>query len=67
MPITRVDKDLEAHRMTVVAEYDAPVERGALAALTPTPASSSASGAHPAGPPRSPTTIFGPEGGSCTA
>ncbi|MGQ0431914.1 MAG: SRPBCC family protein [Microthrixaceae bacterium] len=27
MPITRVDKDLEAHTMTVVAEYDAPVER----------------------------------------
>ena len=27
MPITRVDQDLDAHRMTVVAEYDAPVER----------------------------------------
>lgn len=27
MPITRVDKDLDAHTMTVVAEYDAPVER----------------------------------------
>ena len=27
MPITRVDKDLDARTMTVVAEYDAPVER----------------------------------------
>lgn len=27
MPISRVDKDLDAHTMTVVAEYDAPVER----------------------------------------
>ena len=27
MPITRVDKDLDAHTMTVIAEYDAPVER----------------------------------------
>lgn len=27
MPITRVDKDLEGHMMTVVADYDAPVER----------------------------------------
>ena len=27
MPIVRVDKDLENHTMTVVAEYDAPVER----------------------------------------
>jgi len=27
MPITRVDKDLDAHTMTVVAEYAAPVER----------------------------------------
>lgn len=27
MPITRVDKDLAAHTMTVVADYDAPVER----------------------------------------
>jgi uncharacterized protein YndB with AHSA1/START domain len=27
MPITRVDKDLDDHTMTVVAEYDAPVER----------------------------------------
>lgn len=27
MPIVRVDKDLDAHTMTVVAEYDAPVER----------------------------------------
>ena len=27
MPITRVDKDLDAHMMTVVADYDAPVER----------------------------------------
>src|SRR5919106_4390133 len=27
MPITRVDKDLDARMMTVVAEYDAPVER----------------------------------------
>ena len=27
MPITRVDKDLDAHTMIVVAEYDAPVER----------------------------------------
>lgn len=27
MPVTRVDKDLDAHRLTVVAEYDAPVER----------------------------------------
>ena len=27
MPITRVDKDLDAHTVTVVAEYDAPVER----------------------------------------
>ena len=27
MPVTRVDKDLDAHTMTVVAEYDAPVER----------------------------------------
>ena len=27
MPITRVDKDLDAHTMTVVAEFDAPVER----------------------------------------
>ena len=27
MPITRIDKDLDAHTMTVVAEYDAPVER----------------------------------------
>lgn len=27
MPITRVDKDLDAHTMTVVAEYDAAVER----------------------------------------
>jgi uncharacterized protein YndB with AHSA1/START domain len=27
MPITQVDKDLDAHTLTVVAEYDAPVER----------------------------------------
>ncbi len=27
MPITRVDTDIDAHTMTVVAEYDAPVER----------------------------------------
>jgi uncharacterized protein YndB with AHSA1/START domain len=27
MPIVRVDKDLENHTMTVVADYDAPVER----------------------------------------
>ncbi len=27
MPITRVDKDLDNHTMTVVADYDAPVER----------------------------------------
>ncbi len=27
MPIAGVDKDLDAHTMTVVAEYDAPVER----------------------------------------
>ena len=27
MPITRVDKDPERHKMTVVADYDAPVER----------------------------------------
>lgn len=27
MPIVRVDKDLDSHTMTVVAEYDAPVER----------------------------------------
>lgn len=27
MPITRVDKDLDAHTMTVVADFDAPVER----------------------------------------
>jgi uncharacterized protein YndB with AHSA1/START domain len=27
MPIVRVDKDLDNHRMTVVAEYDAPTER----------------------------------------
>ncbi len=27
MPIVRVDKDLDNHTMTVVAEYDAPVER----------------------------------------
>ncbi len=27
MPIVRVDKDLDKHTMTVVAEYDAPVER----------------------------------------
>ena len=27
MPISRVDKDLDAHMMTVVADYDAPVER----------------------------------------
>jgi uncharacterized protein YndB with AHSA1/START domain len=27
MPIVRVDKDLDDHQMTVVAEYDAPVER----------------------------------------
>jgi uncharacterized protein YndB with AHSA1/START domain len=27
MPIVRVDKDLDLHTMTVVAEYDAPVER----------------------------------------
>ena len=27
MPITRVDKDLDGPTMTVVAEYDAPVER----------------------------------------
>lgn len=27
MPITHVDKDLDAHTMTVVAEYDAPIER----------------------------------------
>ena len=27
MPITRVDKDLDNHEMTVVADYDAPVER----------------------------------------
>lgn len=27
MPITRVDKDLDARTMTVVADYDAPVER----------------------------------------
>ncbi len=27
MPIVRVDKDLDNHTMTVVAEYDAPAER----------------------------------------
>ena len=27
MPIVRVDKDLDNHTMTVVADYDAPVER----------------------------------------
>jgi uncharacterized protein YndB with AHSA1/START domain len=27
MPIIRIDKDLDAHTMTVIAEYDAPVER----------------------------------------
>lgn len=27
MPIVRIDKDLDNHVMTVVAEYDAPVER----------------------------------------
>lgn len=27
MPIVRVDKDLDNHTMTVVAEYDAPIER----------------------------------------
>lgn len=27
MPIVRVDKDLEAHTLTILAEYDAPVER----------------------------------------
>ncbi len=27
MPVIRVDKDLEAHSMSVVAEFDAPVER----------------------------------------
>jgi uncharacterized protein YndB with AHSA1/START domain len=27
MPIVRVDKDLDHHTMTVVADYDAPVER----------------------------------------
>ena len=27
MPIVRIDKDIENHTMTVVAEYDAPVER----------------------------------------
>ncbi|MCC7076831.1 MAG: SRPBCC domain-containing protein [Acidimicrobiia bacterium] len=27
MPVVRVDKDLDSHTMTVVAEYDAPVER----------------------------------------
>lgn len=27
MPITRVDKDLDSHTMTVVADYAAPVER----------------------------------------
>lgn len=27
MPIVRVDKDLDHHTMTVLAEYDAPVER----------------------------------------
>ena len=27
MPITRVDKDLDGHTMTVAAEYEAPVER----------------------------------------
>jgi uncharacterized protein YndB with AHSA1/START domain len=27
MPMVRVDKDLDYHTMTVVAEYDAPVER----------------------------------------
>jgi uncharacterized protein YndB with AHSA1/START domain len=27
VPITSVDKDLDAHTMTVVAEYDAPVDR----------------------------------------
>lgn len=27
MPIIRVDKDLDAHTMTVSAEYDAPIER----------------------------------------
>ncbi|OSC40335.1 SRPBCC family protein [Mycobacterium decipiens] len=27
MPITRIDKSLDAHTMTVVADYDAPVER----------------------------------------
>jgi uncharacterized protein YndB with AHSA1/START domain len=27
MPIVRVDKDLEAHTLTIVAEYDAPTER----------------------------------------
>lgn len=27
MPIIRVDQDLDAHTMTVLAEYDAPVER----------------------------------------
>ena len=27
MPIVRVDKNLDGHTMTVVAEYDAPIER----------------------------------------
>jgi len=27
MPVTRIDKDLDTHTMTVVAEYDAAVER----------------------------------------
>ncbi len=27
MPIVRIDRDLDEHAMTVVAEYDAPVER----------------------------------------
>jgi len=27
MPIVRVDKDLDSHTMTIVADYDAPIER----------------------------------------
>ena len=49
MPITRVDKDLDAHTMTVIAEYDAPVER--VGSSTPTLASSSGSGARRSGRP----------------
>ena len=37
MPITRVDKDLEANPMTVVADYDAPVERVSQVCAGPPP------------------------------